>query len=333
MAVESTWRAAVRRRPVLWFWLVAVAIEIAIVPLFLLSGAQSGLDRALTSSGIDFNTDLVTAARLVLAEPQALLGVLLALGQVAAPDIAVLAVGTIMGGGTLTAVRRRLRFWSPAVGARRGLRLWAAMIALLCALNLATAGLNALTARDKGFEWTVQPLLWPLLIGLVVAMFLDGGAVFEENGWRGFALPLLQRRYGPLVGSLVLGVIWGLWHLPVKFDLFGYGAVGALTLMAVIVAKLTALSVVMTYFVNRAGGATILAIAMHGLSNDSVRLGGVLTEDSFGAYLLSEVNLLLPLTIAAIALVIGTRGRLGSDPLGARTSTESLGVGPPTTRK
>lgn len=312
MAVESRWRAAVRRRPVLWFWLVAVAIEIAIVPLFLFSGAQGGLDRALTGSGIDFNTDLVTAARLVLAEPQAMLGVFFALLQVAAPDVAVLVVGTILGDGTLHAVRRRFRFWSPAVGWRRGLRLWAAMTALLCALNLATAGLNALTARDEGFEWNVQPLLWPLFIGLIIAMFLDGGALFEENGWRGFALPLLQRRYGPLVGSLVLGAAWGLWHLPVKFDLLGYGVAGAVALMAVIVAKLTALSVIMTYFVNRAGQATILAIAMHGLSNDSVRLGGLVTDESFNAYLLSEVNLLAPLTIAAIALVIGTRGRLGS---------------------
>jgi uncharacterized protein len=43
------------------------------------------------------------------------------------------------------------------------------------------------------------------------------GPLLEEGGWRGFALPRLQRLRGPLVGTLILGALWGLWHGPFYF--------------------------------------------------------------------------------------------------------------------
>jgi uncharacterized protein len=46
---------------------------------------------------------------------------------------------------------------------------------------------------------------------LYVAIFTGMG---EEPGWRGFALPRLQERHGPLLGTAVLSVVWGMWHLP-----------------------------------------------------------------------------------------------------------------------
>src|SRR5438876_2711411 len=54
----------------------------------------------------------------------------------------------------------------------------------------------------------------PMLAFFVYIFFL-GGPLGEEPGWRGFALPRLQRLYGPLVGSLILGPMWALWHLPI----------------------------------------------------------------------------------------------------------------------
>ena len=47
-----------------------------------------------------------------------------------------------------------------------------------------------------------------------VFMVLIGGPLFEEPGWSGFAQPRLQRLHGPLVGGLILGSLWALWHLP-----------------------------------------------------------------------------------------------------------------------
>lgn len=305
----------VHRHPVAVFWLVAVGLELLLIPLFLVSGADAEIQRGLDTAGLDFNTDLVTAGRVVAAEPAALWGVLLSLGQVASPDLAVLLVaGLVLQGGALREVTRRFRFWSPEVGAARGLRLWAACVSTFCAMNLASAGLHALGPDNLGFTWDVRPLSVAFATGLLVAMFLDAGALFEENGWRGFALPRLQALLGPLRAATVVGLLWAAWHLPVKFNLLlDYGAAPFALLFCVMIAKFVALSVVMSYFFNRAGAATILAVAMHGLSNDSVRLGGLVESDAFAAQLRAEVDLLIPLATVALGLVALTRGRLGTD--------------------
>src|SRR5262249_52349042 len=59
-----------------------------------------------------------------------------------------------------------------------------------------------------GPKYVPTYLIWFLIIAII------GGPLLEEAGWRGFALPRLQPRYGPLVGTLILGLLWALWHLP-----------------------------------------------------------------------------------------------------------------------
>ena len=50
-----------------------------------------------------------------------------------------------------------------------------------------------------------------VLIGLVIP------SIGEEPGWRGFAFPRLQKQYGPIVATLILGTLHGIWHLPALF--------------------------------------------------------------------------------------------------------------------
>ena len=62
---------------------------------------------------------------------------------------------------------------------------------------------------DLGFKDAAIFLLLEFLYG-----FLMTGGINEESGWRGFALPRLQARYSVITASVIVGVLWALWHLP-----------------------------------------------------------------------------------------------------------------------
>lgn len=303
-------KTSVQNRPLVWYYAISVFLVVLLIPPLIASSGT--LSAAFDRAGIPFNTDLVTALRLVVAVPAAFFGVVVALLQVATPDLAVLVVAKPgLGGGVLRDLRRRFRFWR-GVSWRRGLLIWGVCVLTFCLMNLATAGLNTLVFSSRDFQWGVNVFSWPFLAALLIAMFLDAGALFEENGWRGFALPRLQARYGPLLGTAILGVLWSGWHMPVKIDLaltFGWGHF--LGLFAVLSVKFVLLSLIITYFWNLLGQTTVIAIVMHGLSNDSVRLGGELLGDSLRLNYLSEVTLIVPLFVVSVVLLVLSQGRLG----------------------
>ncbi|MBD5788242.1 CPBP family intramembrane metalloprotease [Cellulosimicrobium terreum] len=82
----------------------------------------------------------------------------------------------------------------------------------------------------------------------------------EEIGWRGYALPLLQRRFTPLIASLVLGALWGLWHLPAF--LFSGTAQGGWSVWPFLLGAL-ALSVLMTGMFNASRGSILIPVLVH----------------------------------------------------------------------
>jgi uncharacterized protein len=70
----------------------------------------------------------------------------------------------------------------------------------------------------NNFQFENSLLVQPLLIlPNFIIMFFIGGSVQEEFGWRGFALPRMLKKWNPLLASLALGIIWGIWHLPLFF--------------------------------------------------------------------------------------------------------------------
>src|SRR5215203_3623504 len=105
-----------------------------------------------------------------------------------------------------------------------------------------------------------------LLLYVVAGLFFlfAGGPVFEEIGWRGFALPRLQRLYGPLVGSLVLGVLWALWHLPLFLIPSWDTPHGNYLDVALFVIWAVSTTIVLTWVFNNTKGSVLLAILAHG---------------------------------------------------------------------
>jgi membrane protease YdiL (CAAX protease family) len=62
---------------------------------------------------------------------------------------------------------------------------------------------------------TLLPSIYIFPLYFLAMVFLGGGQ--EEIGWRGYILPILEKRFGLIIGSLILGIVWAVWHLPMWF--------------------------------------------------------------------------------------------------------------------
>ena len=184
------------------------------------------------------------------------------------------------------------------MGARTGLQLWVTVVVIFSACNVASVLPPSFVPEDFQWHWS-----WSVVALLPVAMFLDLGALLEENGWRGFALPCTQvprpgRRFrgrGNRMGHVALPSQVRCLH---RLRLVGWRAyLGAFTV------KIVAISLVTTYFWARAGQATLLAVAMHGLSNDIARVGGLVDGTTWQSSTISELDLALPFIVVACVLV------------------------------
>lgn len=106
--------------------------------------------------------------------------------------------------------------------ARQGIRPWL-WILLFLFLYFLRIFLNYVIEGMPGafFPPFANPYVWLNFALLPLNFFMVYTAFFgEEYGWRGFFQPILQKRYGKRLGVLILGVCWGLWHLPL--NLFYY---------------------------------------------------------------------------------------------------------------
>ncbi len=178
------------------------------------------------------------------------------------PSIAGIATALLAGGrreaGALLSGIKKSRF---------GAGWYAASILTVPLLTLAQAGLQALTGRSVMFN--VPGMM--MVMGFVWPVFSSFG---EEIGWRGYALPAMQKRFGILPASLLLGLVWGVWHLP--SDYMAYSSYGWLFIPIFLLlgpVNLTAHSVIMTFIYNRTKGSVLAMILYH----YTITMTGILT--------------------------------------------------------
>ena len=229
--------------------------------------------RATEKTGYVWTSNLIVVFRLILSEP---ILIFLVLGS-AVPALAAL-VALIFKDGK----GKWRRFWGRLhpfrnINLVKGLKLYAEIFVLLILGLFVTFYVRQWTGGN--YEWSDNTIGLHLIPSILIIAFLDQGAIFEELGWRGFATPELQERgMNPLKVAILIGICWGLWHLPrdittgviERLGLFSY----LLLYLPSFLLGTIAVSVIASFYMNKMGGSVIPAIVIHGITNDSIGLSG-----------------------------------------------------------
>jgi membrane protease YdiL (CAAX protease family) len=162
-------------------------------------------------------------------------------------------------------------------------------------------------SRRLGISTLGPAYVLTYLVQFVLVMIL-GGPLFEEIGWRGFALPRLQRMRGPLAASLILGVLWGLWHLP-EFLVPTWAATsGGSSLSGIILFILAAVafSIMISWVFNNTRASLLIAVLLH----TSIDTFDGTMDAVYPAAATSAWPMIIGFGVLAVVLVVVTRGRL-----------------------
>lgn len=210
---------------------------------------------------------------------------------------------------------------------RHSIRQWRAgwqwyLFILLGVPGLILLGVAIQPGALANFQGLPPQFLVNYLVYFVIVFF--GVGLPEEIGWRGFALPRMQPRYGPLLGTLLLGGLWAFWHL--LFFLMpdhgggpGTDPIASLKNFSIFFLMVLAVSIVFTWVFNHTRGSVFMASLLH-TAIDVPQLTWlplfleVGTSNSTAGE--TGLNLALLITFGALALLIIllTRGRLGYRP-------------------
>jgi uncharacterized protein len=140
---------------------------------------------------------------------------------------------------------------------------------------------------------------------LIVPFFLfDAIANGEEIAWRGYVLPRLQAKHSALGSSLLVGVIWGFWHLP------KYLSHWDTTTFVFFMAGITARAVLYTWLYNNTKGSLFLTTLFHASGNTGGILLPIATTATSGSITASIIQLLLEVAVVLVVTVMAGTARL-----------------------
>lgn len=231
-------------------------------------------------------------------------------------SIVVGSFGPAVAGGVVTWLDgESVRAWARQIVRWRVAPRWylAALFLPLLVVSLASVGLVIL---DTDVDPSLISGRLSLVVGSYVFVALVGGGN-EEPGWRGFALPRLQNRYAPVPATLLLGVVWAFWHLPLLpadpdtvYGLVWLAAEGPTIVLRIL--NIVGFAFLLTWIYNGTG-SVLLALLLHaGINTANSTLVPVPIEAITGE---SFVTVLVAVDVAvwvvALLLVVLTRGKLG----------------------
>ena len=142
-----------------------------------------------------------------------------------------------------------------------------------------------------------QPWMIPLTF---LFLFFLGGSFHEEFGWRGYALPRLIHMWNPLIASLFLGVIWGVWHLPLFFI---SGVSQSFMPFSIFLLLTIAFSIFFTWFYLKTDRNLFSALLFHTAINTSLSLFPPV-EQKAGGNQMAFTYLMVAYVLASLVVVV-----------------------------
>ena len=158
-----------------------------------------------------------------------------------------------------------------------------------------------------------------LLLFILPFFLVDLIANGEEIGWRGYVLPRLQAKYSALTSTLILGVIWGFWHLP-KY-LSHWNTVSFAWFMV----HTMAYAVMLTWLYNNTKGSLLLVAISHASSNTAgvfMLMANTVSSENMGAYIIFV--LLEVITAVIIIIVTGPERFSHTEPIQVQAFSPTL---------
>lgn len=286
----------VRRYPLVAFFVLAYAITWTLQLAGIFLAAAQGMRLGNEANFLHF----VALLRMQLPPQQALVYLLFTLG--AGPLFSALIVTGITEGRD-----GLIRLWEQSVKWRVAPRWYLVTLGLPVALSLVSLGIGALAAGGR-IEYTPQLPLSSFLPFFLYMLVFTG--ITEEPGWRGFALPRLQRRYNAEQASWILGILWGVWHFPfIIYHNYSLGLGALFVSFLGLTLGIVGWTIVNTWLYNNTRSVFLL-ILLHGWGN-AVHSYLVLSSNNYAAQTLYGI---LPWAIAVVLLRVYGKENLSPQP-------------------